>query len=66
MEDFSSLSAGSITGGRVIIREFVAVTLGVVILDRIEIGQHSVIGSGFFLVTKNIPGFVGPMEYQQK
>lgn len=57
MEEFASLSVGSITGGKVIIRKFAAITLGVVIFDRIEIGEHTVIGSGS-LVTKNIPGFV--------
>ncbi len=56
MEDYSSLSAGALTGGMVIIRKFSAITLGVILFDRIEIGEHSVIGSGS-LVTKDIPAY---------
>jgi sugar O-acyltransferase (sialic acid O-acetyltransferase NeuD family) len=54
MDDYSSLSAGSITGGNVRIGKFTAITLGVTILDRIKIGDHSVIGSGS-LVLKDVP-----------
>lgn len=54
IEDFASVSAGSITGGYVKIGKYSAITLGVVIMDRVEIGENSVIGSGS-LVTKNVP-----------
>jgi sugar O-acyltransferase (sialic acid O-acetyltransferase NeuD family) len=54
MHDFASLSAGSMTGGKVEIGEGAAITLSVTLFDRIKIGKHSVIGSGS-LVTKDIP-----------
>ena len=54
IEDYASVSAGSITGGHVKIGELAAVTLGVTIVDRVSIGKNSVIGSGA-LVTKSIP-----------
>lgn len=57
MDDFSSISAGVITGGLTRIGECTALTLGVITFDRITIGKHSVIGSGS-LVTKDIPDFV--------
>lgn len=54
MNDFSSISAGSITGGKVEIGECTAVTLGVTIIDRVKIGANSVIGSGS-LVLNDVP-----------
>ena len=54
MEDFSSLSAGVITGGYVHLKSFSAIALGVTIFDRVSIGVNTVIGSGS-LVTKDIP-----------
>lgn len=54
IEDFASVSAGSITGGFVRIGKFSAITLGVVVMDRIEIGENSVIGSGS-LIVKSVP-----------
>jgi sugar O-acyltransferase (sialic acid O-acetyltransferase NeuD family) len=54
IHDFSSISAGSITGGYVILGKFSAITLGVTILDRIEIGENTVVGAGS-LVTKSLP-----------
>jgi sugar O-acyltransferase (sialic acid O-acetyltransferase NeuD family) len=54
IEDYASVSAGSVMGGYVSIGMFSAITLGVVILDRLKIGKNSVIGSGS-LVLKNIP-----------
>jgi len=54
IHDFSSISAGSITGGHVILGKFSAITLGVTILDRIEIGENTVIGAGS-LVIKSLP-----------
>jgi sugar O-acyltransferase (sialic acid O-acetyltransferase NeuD family) len=54
IHDFSSISAGSITGGYVILGKFSAITLGVTVLDRIEIGENTVVGAGS-LVTKSLP-----------
>jgi sugar O-acyltransferase (sialic acid O-acetyltransferase NeuD family) len=54
INDYASVSAGSITGGFVKINKFSAITLGVVIMDRIEIGENTVVGSSS-LVTKNLP-----------
>jgi sugar O-acyltransferase (sialic acid O-acetyltransferase NeuD family) len=54
MHDFSSISAGSITGGKVEIGRFSAVTLGVTIADRLKIGENSVVGSGS-LVLDDVP-----------
>jgi len=54
LSDFSSVSAGSVMGGFVKIGKFSAITLGVTILDRVDIGENVVVGSGS-LVTKSIP-----------
>jgi sugar O-acyltransferase (sialic acid O-acetyltransferase NeuD family) len=51
--DFSSVSAGSITGGYVKIGKYSAITMGVTIIDRVEIGENVVVGSGS-LVTKTV------------
>jgi sugar O-acyltransferase (sialic acid O-acetyltransferase NeuD family) len=53
IEDYASVSAGSVMGGYVTIGKFSAITLGVTILDRLKIGENSVIGSGS-LVLKDI------------
>jgi sugar O-acyltransferase (sialic acid O-acetyltransferase NeuD family) len=57
IEDFASVSAGSITGGYVKIGKFSAITLGVTVMDRLEIGENTVVGSGS-LVTKSLPSNV--------
>jgi sugar O-acyltransferase (sialic acid O-acetyltransferase NeuD family) len=57
IEDYASVSAGSIMGGYVTVGKFSAITLGVTILDRLKIGENSVIGSGS-LVLKDIPNNV--------
>jgi sugar O-acyltransferase (sialic acid O-acetyltransferase NeuD family) len=57
INDFASVSAGSITGGYVKLGKFSAITLGVTVMDRVEIGENTVIGSGS-LVTKSIPSNV--------
>jgi acetyltransferase-like isoleucine patch superfamily enzyme len=54
IDKFSSISAGSITGGYVKIGKFSAITLGVTIIDRVEIGENTVVGSGS-LVVKSLP-----------
>lgn len=54
IDEFSSISAGSITGGYVKLGKFSAITLGVTVIDRLEIGSNTVVGSGS-LVTKSLP-----------
>jgi sugar O-acyltransferase (sialic acid O-acetyltransferase NeuD family) len=54
MEDFAQLSAGSITGGKVKIGKYSSITLGVTIIDRINIGENTVVGSGS-VVLKDLP-----------
>jgi sugar O-acyltransferase (sialic acid O-acetyltransferase NeuD family) len=57
MNNFSSISIGSITGGKVSIGECSAITVHATINDRLNIGRHSVIGSGS-LVVNDIPDYV--------
>lgn len=54
MYDFAHLSAGSITGGKVVLKKYCLVTLNVTIVDRVTIGENSVIGSGS-LVLRDVP-----------
>ncbi len=54
INDFASISAGSITGGYVTLGKFSALTLGVTVLDRISIGENTVVGAGS-LVLKSLP-----------
>lgn len=54
---FSSISVGSLTGGKVSIGEFSAITMGVTVADRVNIGRHTVVGSGS-LVVKDLRGNV--------
>ena len=54
ISDFASISAGSVTGGYVKLGKYSAVTLGVTVLDRLEIGENTVIGAGS-LVVKSLP-----------
>lgn len=54
IHDFASVSAGSVTGGLVEVGKYSAITLGVTIVDRIKIGENSVIGSGS-LIMKDVP-----------
>jgi sugar O-acyltransferase (sialic acid O-acetyltransferase NeuD family) len=55
--DFGSISAGSITGGFVKIGMYSALTLGVTVIDHLDIGENSVIGAGS-VVLKDIPNNV--------
>lgn len=57
IEDFASISAGSVTGGYVKLGKYSALTLGVTVLDRINIGENSVVGAGS-LVLKDLPNNV--------
>jgi sugar O-acyltransferase (sialic acid O-acetyltransferase NeuD family) len=54
MGEYSSISAGSVTGGEVKIGKYSAITLGVTIVDKVHIGENSVIGSGS-LIMKDVP-----------
>lgn len=54
IDEFASISAGSITGGKVNIGKYSAIALGVIIIDRLSIGENTVVGSGS-LVTKDLP-----------
>jgi sugar O-acyltransferase (sialic acid O-acetyltransferase NeuD family) len=54
ISDYASISAGSVTGGYVKLGKFSALTLGVTVLDRLEIGENTVVGAGS-LVLKNLP-----------
>jgi sugar O-acyltransferase (sialic acid O-acetyltransferase NeuD family) len=54
IHNYASISAGSVTGGYVTIGELSAVTLGVTIIDRVDIGTNTVVGAGS-LVTKSLP-----------
>lgn len=54
ISDFASISAGSVTGGYVKLGRYSAITLGVTILDRLEIGENTVVGAGS-LVVKSLP-----------
>jgi sugar O-acyltransferase (sialic acid O-acetyltransferase NeuD family) len=54
ISDYSSISAGSLTGGHVKLGRFSALTLGVTAVDRIEIGENTVVGAGS-VVLKSLP-----------
>ena len=54
IENYSSISAGSITGGYVTLGEFSAITLGVTVVDRLKIGKNTVVGAGS-LVLNDLP-----------
>lgn len=57
IENYSSISAGSITGGYVTLGEFSAITLGVTVVDRLKIGKNTVVGAGS-LVLNDLPNNV--------
>lgn len=57
IHEFASVSAGSIMGGYVELGRFSAITLGVTLLDRIKIGENTVVGAGS-LVLKSLPSNV--------
>jgi sugar O-acyltransferase (sialic acid O-acetyltransferase NeuD family) len=54
MHDYSQLASGTITGGKVRIGKHSSITLGVTIIDRINIGDNTVVGSGS-VVLKDLP-----------
>ena len=65
IEDYASVSAGSVMGGYVTVGKFSAITLGVTILDRVKIGENSVIGSGSLVlkdVADNVLAYGNPIN----
>lgn len=54
IEDYASISAGSITGGYVKLGKYSAITLGVTVMDRLVIGENTVVGAGS-LVVRDLP-----------
>jgi|TARA_R110000744_G_C19362038_1_gene561498 sugar O-acyltransferase (sialic acid O-acetyltransferase NeuD family) len=53
IEPYASISAGSVLGGHVLVKRFAALTLNVTVVDRVTIGENTVVGSSS-LVTKSI------------
>jgi sugar O-acyltransferase (sialic acid O-acetyltransferase NeuD family) len=56
MEDFSSLAPGVTVGGSVKIGAFTAISLGVNVIHRRQIGKHTVVGSGS-VVINDVPAY---------
>jgi len=52
--NFASISAGVVLGGKVKIGKFSAITLNATVIDRLVIGENSVVGAAS-LVTRDIP-----------
>jgi sugar O-acyltransferase (sialic acid O-acetyltransferase NeuD family) len=57
IESFASVAPGVTTGGNVRISSFSHIGLGASIVEKIQIGEHTVIGAGS-VVTRNIPSYV--------
>ena len=54
LQEFSHLSAGAITSGKVNIGRYALIAPGVIIADRLSIGENTVVGFGA-LVLKSLP-----------
>lgn len=54
VDNFASISAGVVLGGKVKIGKYSAITLNATIIDRLVIGENSVVGAAS-LVTRDIP-----------
>jgi sugar O-acyltransferase (sialic acid O-acetyltransferase NeuD family) len=54
IDDFASVSAGVVLGGKVTIGKYTAIALNATVFDRLIIGENTVIGAAS-LVTKDIP-----------
>jgi sugar O-acyltransferase (sialic acid O-acetyltransferase NeuD family) len=54
IDDFASISAGVVLGGKVKIGKYSAVALSATIFDRLSIGENTVIGAAS-LVTRDLP-----------
>jgi sugar O-acyltransferase (sialic acid O-acetyltransferase NeuD family) len=54
IDDFASISAGVVLGGKVKVGKYSAIALNATIFDRLSIGENTVIGAAS-LVTKDIP-----------
>jgi len=46
MDDFSSLAPGVTTGGLCKVGAYAAVSIGAVLIDRVCVGEHTIIGAG--------------------
>lgn len=57
IKSYASVSAGTVLGGHVVLGAFSALTLNVTVLDRIAIGDNTVVGAGS-LVLKDLPNDV--------
>jgi sugar O-acyltransferase (sialic acid O-acetyltransferase NeuD family) len=69
IEDYASVSAGSVLGGHVRIKKYGAVTLNVTIVDRVTIGENTVIGSGSVVlksVADNVLAYGNPSKVIRK
>lgn len=54
IDDYASISAGVVLGGKVQIGKYSAIALNATVFDRLTIGENSVIGAAS-LITKDIP-----------
>lgn len=54
IDDFASISAGVVLGGRVNIGKYSAIALNATVFDRLTIGENTVVGAAS-LVTKDLP-----------
>tara|TARA_R110001583_G_scaffold118216_3_gene269488 strand:+ start:67754 stop:68506 length:753 start_codon:yes stop_codon:yes gene_type:complete len=69
MESYSSLAPSVCSGGNLFLGQFTAVSLGVNIINGIEIGKHSVIGAGSLVVENfgdNIVAYGSPAKVIRK
>ena len=69
MDSYSSLAPSVCTGGSLKLGRFSAISLGVNIINGIEIGQHSVIGAGSLVVDHfgdNIVAYGSPARIIRK
>ena len=57
IEEFTSVSSGSVLGGFVRIAKYAAVCLGTTVVDSVSVGENTVVGSGS-LVTRSLPANV--------
>jgi sugar O-acyltransferase (sialic acid O-acetyltransferase NeuD family) len=57
IDDFASVSAGVVLGGKVKIGKFSAIALNATVFDRLTIGDNTVVGAAS-LVTKDLPNNV--------
>jgi sugar O-acyltransferase (sialic acid O-acetyltransferase NeuD family) len=54
IDDFASISAGVVLGGKVRVGKYSAIALNATVFDRLSIGENSVVGAAS-LITKDVP-----------